>query len=417
MRSVHPTATPTSMPPFLKANRRWLAAGFLLLFCGCFGQTFVVALSGGAIRQDFGLSDGAFGALYAGVTLASAVALAGLGGLIDRWPAPRVVSLAAGLLAMGAAGLGLSPNLPVLALSLFLLRLAGQGLMLQTAYTLLGRWFSAERGRAVSLAALGLNAGQACLPLGFVAVAALLGWRSAWLGIALLLIFVALPLARHLVVRERVPVEAVRSGPAEGATRAQALADPFLYLLLLAMLPPSLISNTIFFHQVHLAESRGWTPEVLAAAFPPYAVATFLCLLLAGRLIDRFSALALLPVYLVPFGLACLILGGVSAPWAAFAFMLLYGITDGISLTLFGALWPEVYGTRHLGAIRGAIVAIMVLGTALGPFLSGLLIDAGVPFSGIVVGMGVYCLAVSGALLLVRRRLIGHLRGRRFAAA
>ncbi len=110
---------------------------------------------------------------------------------------------------------------------------------------------------------------------------------------------------------------------------------------------------------------------MLAAAFPPYAVATFLCLLLAGRLIDRFSALALLPVYLEPFGLACLILGGVSAPWAAFAFMLLYGITDGISLTLFGALWPEVYGTRHLGAIRGAIVAIMVLGTALGPFLSG----------------------------------------------
>jgi hypothetical protein len=33
-----------------------------------------------------------------------------------------------------------------------------------------------------------------------------------------------------------------------------------------------------------------------------------------------------------------------------------------------------------------------VLGTALGPFLSGLLIDAGVPFSGIVVGLGLYCL-------------------------
>ncbi|MFH6786412.1 MULTISPECIES: hypothetical protein [Methylobacterium] len=101
----------------------------------------------------------------------------------------------------------------------------------------------------------------------------------------------------------------------------------------------------------------------------------------------------------------------------AFAFMLLYGVTDGISLTLFGALWPEVYGTRHLGAIRGAVVAIMVLGTALGPFLSGLLIDAGVPFAGIVIGMGLYCLGVSGALLLVRRRFIGHLRRRRFAAA
>ncbi|UHC14553.1 MFS transporter [Methylobacterium currus] len=405
------------MTPFLKANLRWLAAGFLLLFCGCFGQTFVVALSGGAIRREFGLSDGAFGALYAGVTLASAVALAGLGGLIDRWPASRVVSLAAGLLAAGAAGLSLSPNLLALAPSLFLLRLAGQGLMLQTAYTLLGRWFSAERGRAVSLAALGLNAGQACLPLGFVTATALLGWRGAWLGIALLLVLVALPLARVLVRRERVPEATTRSGPAHGATRAQALADPFLYGLLAAMLPPSFISNTIFFHQVHLAESRGWSPEVLAAAFPPYAVAAFLCLLVAGRLVDRFSALALLPFYLVPFGLGCLILGGISAPSAAFAFMLLYGVTDGISLTLFGALWPEVYGTRHLGAIRGAIVAIMVLGTAFGPFLSGLLIDAGMPFAGIVTGMGVYCLGVSAAFCLIRRRLAAHLRGRRFAAA
>ncbi|KMO41902.1 MFS transporter [Methylobacterium aquaticum] len=405
------------MPPFLTANLRWLAAGFLLLFCGCFGQTFVVALSGGAIRRDFGLSDGSFGALYAGVTLAAALALAGLGGLIDRWPAQRVVSLAVGLLAMGAVGLGLSPNLLVLAPSLFLLRLAGQGLMLQTAYTLLGRWFSGERGRAVSLSALGLNAGQACLPLAFVTAAALLGWRGAWLAIASLLVLVALPLAHHLVRRERVPEETARTGPAEGATRAQALADPFLYLLLLAMLPPSFISNTIFFHQVHLAESRGWPPEVLAAAFPPYAAATFVFLLVAGRLVDRFSALALLPLYLVPFGLACLTLGGVGAPWAAFAFMLLYGVTDGISLTLFGALWPEVYGTRHLGAIRGAIVAMMVLGTALGPFLSGLLIDAGMPFAGIVTGMGLYCLGISGVLLLVRRRFLGHLRGRHFAAA
>ncbi len=207
-----------------------------------------------------------------------------------------------------------------------------------------------------------------------------------------------------------MPAETARSGQPAGATRAQVLADPSFYGLLAAMLPPSFISNTLFFHQVHLAESRGWSPDVLAAAFPPYAVATFVVLLVAGRLVDRFSALALLPLYLVPFGLACLILGGVSAPWAAFAFMLLYGVTDGISLTLFGALWPEVYGTRHLGAIRGAIVAIMVLGTALGPVLSGLLIDAGIPFSGIVTGMGVYCLAVSGILLLVRRRFLGPAR-------
>jgi hypothetical protein len=34
-----------------------------------------------------------------------------------------------------------------------------------------------------------------------------------------------------------------------------------------------------------------------------------------------------------------------------------------------------------------------------------------------VTGMGLYCLGISGVLLLVRRRFLGHLRGRHFAAA
>ncbi len=385
------------MPPFLTANLRWLAAGFLLLFCGCFGQTFVVALSGGAIRREFGLSDGAFGALYAGVTLAAALALAGLGGLIDRWPAPRVVSLAAGLLAAGAALLALAPNLPVLAAALFLLRLAGQGLMLQTAYTLLGRWFSAERGRAVSLAATGLNAGQACLPLALVAAGAVVGWRGAWFAIAGFLVLVALPLARHLVRRERVPAATGGAGPSEGATRAQALADPYLYGLLAAMLPPSFISNTIFFHQAHLAESRGWSPEVLAAAFPPYAVATVLCLLLAGRLVDRFSALALLPV-----STWC---RSASPAWSSAgsprrgppspsccSTASPTGSRSPVRRALAGGLRhpPSRSDPRRHRGDHGA-------GHGFGPFLAGGLIDAGVPFSGLVTGMGLYCLVVSAA--------------------
>ncbi|MFD0391716.1 hypothetical protein ACFQ4K_33910 [Tistrella bauzanensis] len=38
------------MRPFIIANLRWIAAGFLLLFASSFGQTFFIALSGGAMR-------------------------------------------------------------------------------------------------------------------------------------------------------------------------------------------------------------------------------------------------------------------------------------------------------------------------------------------------------------------------------
>jgi MFS family permease len=127
--------------------------------------------------------------------------------------------------------------------------------------------------------------------------------------------------------------------------------------------------------------------------------------LIAGQLIDRFSAVSLLPVFLVPLGLACLVLGLVEAQWAAFAFMGLMGITYGFSNTIFGAMWPEVYGLKHLGAIRALTVAIGVFATAMGPGLTGFLIDLGVSFPLQVVVMGLYCFAACFMLLFTSRRL------------
>lgn len=30
-----------------------------------------------------------------------------------------------------------------------------------------------------------------------------------------------------------------------------------------------------------------------------------------------------------------------------FAFMALYGVSNGFSLSVFGSLWPEIYGVKH----------------------------------------------------------------------
>ena len=53
-------------------------------------------------------------------------------------------------------------------------------------------------------------------------------------------------------------------------------------------------------------------------------------------------------------------------------------LTAGAQATLISAFWAEFYGTAHLGAIKAMAAAVMVLGSAIGPGITGGLIDFGI---------------------------------------
>ncbi|WP_033440587.1 MFS transporter [Saccharothrix sp. NRRL B-16314] len=400
---------------FLRRDKRWLSGGFLLFLLSCFGQTFFISLFGNDIRAEHGLSHGEFGGLYMAATLVSALVLARTGPAVDRYPARHVVLVAVPMLALGAFAMAASGHVLVLFAAVALLRFFGQGMMTHIAFTVVGRWFTGERGRAMSVSTLGLNAGEALLPLLVVLVAAAVGWRQVWwLGAVVLLVaaFVVAALFR----REREPAadtvhDARASAPSW--TRRQALRDPYFYLVCLAMGAPALIGNTVFFNQVHLADLRGWPLQVTATAFTVYAVSTVVFNVIGGHLVDRLTALRLVPLFLLPLGGGLLVLGLTDDQWGLFAFMALYGVTNGVSLSLFGATWPEIYGVDHLGAIRSVVVAILVFASAAGPGVSGLLIDGGVGYPHQVVVLGVYCVAVSALMV----KVIAHVRDRRHRIA
>ncbi|HHZ09762.1 MAG TPA: MFS transporter, partial [Rhizobiales bacterium] len=235
--------------------------------------------------------------------------------------------------------------------------------------------------------------------------------RGAWLVAAAVLLLVALPAISALIAVERVP----RSGdpvphvaPTRDWTRAEVIRDPVFYLLLLGVMAPGFIGTTIFFHQVYLVDLRGWSIEVFASSFTAMAATTVTFALLSGQLIDRFTGVALLPGFLLPLAAACFTLGTFEGQWSAFGFMALLGLSYGFSSTLFGSIWPEIYGTRNLGSIRALTVAIMVFATAMGPGLTGYLIDAGVDYPTQIVAMGAYCLLVSLVMVYVSRRVRGR---------
>lgn len=401
---------------FVRADPRLLAYGLLLSFGSGFGQTYFIALFSGSIRGEYGISHGVFGAVYAAATLSSALALTWTGRWIDhidlrRWTAAVVVLLAAACLAMALAW-----NMASLFVAIFLLRQMGQGLMSHTSMTSQARYYTSARGRAVATAGMGFPLAEAVLPPAFILLALVIGWRDIWLVIAGGIVVFILPLALWLLrghgARHQAHLAATRADAGEGGgaangvrhwTRGQVLRDPRFYVLLPVILAPAFIATGIFFHQILLVEAKGWTIDLWASSFVAFAASNVAAALVFGVVIDRVGTLRALPVLLAPLGLGCLLLsvsGHASVVWG---FMVLAGLTVGMATTFFGAFWPGVYGTRHIGAIRAVAVALMVFSSALSPVLMGALLDRGVAIESLTLAFALYCAAASALAIFAAR--------------
>ncbi|RZV42045.1 MAG: MFS transporter [Acidimicrobiales bacterium] len=389
---------------FLKSNGRWIAGGFILTMFSSFGQTFFIGLSGEELRSKFSLTDGEFGLLYMVATLASALTLPWLGRTLDFMPGWKVARFVIPCLAAACLLTAFAPSVLILVLAIYFLRLFGQGMMSHTALTETGRWFAQNRGRAMSLLVPGYQVGQAVLPVTFTIIALSLGWQAAWVGGAVILLFFAFPVVILLWRVERTPQSDLPSADASRTardwTRSEVIRDPMFYSVLTGVLAPPFIGTTIFFHQDYFIEFRGYNPLVFSGAFPLMAITTVVFALLCGQLVDRFGSLRLLPYFLIPLALSSLAAGVIAPVWGVYVFMFLIGISYGFSTTLVGALWPEMYGIKNLGSIRAIIVAAGVFASALGPGITGLLIDLGIALPTQMLWMSGWC--VLACLTLTR---------------
>jgi MFS family permease len=397
------------LAPDRRLELRWFSSGFLLILCSGFGQTYFIALFAGYLKADLAMTDGLFGSLYTAGTLASAALLMWSGKLADkvsiRWLA---VGVMAGL-ALTSLAMASVTSIWMLVVVLFGLRFFGQGMLTHVAMTAMGRWFGRKRGRAVSIAALGYPASEAMLPPIAVIVIGLVGWRFTWVAVAIVLVALLLPILIALLRSAPAPV----SGPAgqdislplpdhHEWTRSEVMKSPLFYALMPGVLAQPLIQTGIFFNQVAIVEMKDWQLSWFAASFSVLAAVGILSALGTGWMVDRFGGRRLLPVFLIPLGLGTAILSYATSPYVLPIFMALVGLTGGSAATIQGALWPELYGTRHLGAIRGLVTAGIVFASALAPGLIGILLDAGVALQTQLMAMAAYCfIAALGMRLLM----------------
>ena len=376
---------------FIAAHFRFLLFGFFMMGLSNFGQTFFIALYSNEIRAAYDLTNAGFGGLYSAMTLLSAFVMLSTGRFIDHWPLRRFTLFVLCGLALGCVVMGLGTHIIVLAVALFLLRHFGQGLSSHTGMTTAGRSFTANRGQAVSLVQLGYAGFEGFFPLMAVALIAVVGWQESWFVFAAVLLCVAVPMQIYLSGAEPKPgtTDDEASNDAASSDRGDVLRDRRFYMVLPLYLAPPFFLTGMFFHQVQLAEARDWPLAALAAAFTLYAFAKITISLLSGPSIDRFSALRILPFTAVPLLLAFSLLlfpENLFGAWTPFIYMGLIGINLGMAGPVSGGLWPELFGTAHLGAIRSLTSPIVITSTAAAPVLFGLALDNGVRFDALAWG-------------------------------
>lgn len=403
---------------FIRQNLRFLGFGFtFVLFCSA-GQTFFLGLFSGDIRAEFGLSHGDYGMVFSAATICSALTMMQLGARLDRFDLRPIVAVILGALVAACLLFASAGSIAVLAIAIYLLRLTGQGLMNLTANTAMARYFDTDRGKAVSTANLGFPVGEAIFPLMAVSAVALWGWRPVWVAIAAIMAVLVLPLSlyllrghgeRHRRHQERVAARAERAAAGETPairqwSRAEVLRDSRFYLLLPCALSSSFLATAIIFHQVHLVESKGWSLQWFAGNYILAAIAAVIGNVAVGWLVDRFSAVKLLPIGVLPLAAAFAVIAVMTHPIAVPLFMLLYGTCSGLTRTISGTVWAEIYGVRHFGSIRAFVTSLTAMGSGVSPALVGWMLDAGVSMVTILWLSAALALAASGSAVLALRR-------------
>jgi MFS family permease len=398
----------------IRDERPALLFGVGCAFLSSPGQTFFISLFIGAISASLGLGSAQLGSLYLVATLGAASLLPLTGHWLDRVDLRRYALFVAGGLAAGCGVMAIADGPIGVLFGFMLLRLTGQGLMTHVAVTSIARYFNRQRGRALSVVAMGFPLAEGIMPAIAVAMIAALGWRMSYALIGALVLAVAAPILIRLIWRVPSftrPPGWERPGRAPRALDGLriVIGTRFFWSALPILLFMPFTSTALIFHIHAIGTAKGWPSELLALGFIGYAAGHAAGLLLSGGLIDRLGARSMLSLMTLPALAGVTALGLLDSEAALLFFLGALGLSSGLTQTVTAAAWAEVYGVAQLGTIRSFAVMLMVAGTALGPAAIGFLIDAGISISHIcgslvATGLAAALLAASDARRMTASR-------------
>lgn len=401
---------------FIRRNARFLSFGFGLNVFISVAQTFFISLFNNDFQTATGLTHGEMSTVYAAAMFVGSVSMLGAGRLLDAMDL-RVFCVANLLLSAGCAAILASvETVPVLFVGLFGLRFFGGSQLGLACQASMARYFDEDRGKAASLSSAGHTVGFAVFPLLGALMIEALGWRGAWWLIAAVMALVVMPLTlyqlggqseRHRRYLER---QVASSGPVgsrvgQSSTLGEMLRDRRFYLIAPGMLALPGLLFTFQYHQLALVEEKHWHLPTFAAFYMLFSGVGVLASIVGGAMVDRHGSRRLLMWYVVPMIPALLVIALVDHPIAIPLYMTGMGITFGFGLVGGVTIWAEIFGSAHIGAIRGFTIAMNTTIASITMALAGWLIDWGITLSMQAFASAIIT-AVAAVLLVIAARTL-----------
>jgi len=376
--------------------------GWVIAFVGALGvlmslpgQTIGVSSFNEPLMEAVHLTRSQLALAYMIGTVTSAVFLTPAGKLYDKYGA-RIMAIASSAV-LGAVLIFLSYTgritdyyhlntlqaIAMTAFGFFVLRFSGQGVLTMTCRNMAMKWFDHFRGLVNGLQGPLVAMGFSMAPVWFGSMINRWGWDISWRAIGFFALFVFTIFA-WIFYRDN-PEESglIPDGKAAHSikckldftlnhemTLKEARSTISFWAIALTLGYSGLFVTAFTYHHRAIFATAGLDVDsAIKFFFPAAAVISVILKIVGGILSDRVTVRTLLYIFAAGHILSAIgffLLGTSAGIWII---IIGYGICGGFFSVLAGVCYPRLFGRKHLGAISGLSMSIVVFSSALGPYL------------------------------------------------
>ena len=164
-------------------------------------------------------------------------------------------------------------------------------------------------------------------------------------------------------------------GPEVHFTLREALRTRTLYILLAVLCLTSFVNTGVNFNLIPYLSDQGLSANQAVALLMLWSLVGIPAALSAGLLIERLPTQAVLAGFQLGMIAGTLLLLALDSVWIGVVFALVHGIAFAGSLLAQQIILADYYGSRHLGALRGAVLPWQMASNAVGPLAATLVFD------------------------------------------
>lgn len=365
-----------------KKNWQLLVAAFVGVTVGLTAVPFYsYGLFVGPLEAEFGWTRQQSQLPMLFQTLGVLIAIPFLGGICDKFGARRVALTSLVLFALVFATFsfqnGAIWQYCTIALAL---GIAGAGTLPITWTRVIVGAFDVHRGKALGIILMGTGLTGFLVNKGLPDLIAADGWRTAFLWLACLPIFIGWPVVFFLFKdKSGDPVDSNdESGPAlYGVSIKEALNDKRFWLITIAFMAISCgIGGSIPNLPAFFAGS-GFTGPMIGAVMSTIGIAVIVGRVATGLLLDRFWAPGVAAILMALPAISCFLLAsGDPSLQVAYIATILIGLAAGAEFDIIAYLASRYFGTRNYSKIYSYLWAAFAIGAAIAPSILGAVYDS-----------------------------------------